>query len=189
MGRARKHVKNPINLTLRSKFNVVSGSWMYTTHRLMVIHPCAKHGKPMWIQKKLWAGQKKCQKPYKFEIQVEVQDRIWVMNVRICTDRRRTRQTENQTDRQTDGQTEWLRSKFKVVSGSWMYATHCLLVIHPCAKYGKPISIQKKSYGPDRKTCQNPYKFDLKVKVQGRIWVMNIRDTSSYGDTSMCQIW
>ena len=26
MGRTRKHVKNPTNLTLRSKFNVVSGS-------------------------------------------------------------------------------------------------------------------------------------------------------------------
>ena len=32
-----------------------------------------------------------------------------------------------------------------------------------------------------------PYKFDLKVKVQGRIWIMNVRDTSSRGD--ICQIW
>ena len=31
-------------LSLRSKFKVVSGSWMYTTHRLMVIHSCAKYG-------------------------------------------------------------------------------------------------------------------------------------------------
>ena len=39
------------------------------------------------------------------------------------------------------------------------------------------------------KTCQKPYKFDLEVKVQGRIWIMNVRDTSSHGDTPMCKIW
>ena len=26
------------------------------------------------------------------------------------------------------------------------------------------------------KTCQKPYKFDFEVKVQGRIWIMNVRD-------------
>ena len=31
-------------------------------------------------------------------------------------------------------------------------------------------------------------KFDLELKVQGRILIMDGRDTSSYGDTSMCQI-
>ena len=72
IGRTRKHVKNPINLTLRSKFKVVSGSWMYATHRLMVIHPCAKYGKPMSNHKKVM-GRK-----------------------RICTDRR------TDTDRQSD---------------------------------------------------------------------------------------
>ena len=45
------HVINPINLTLRSKVKVVSGSWIYPTHRLMVIHPCAKYCKPMSNQK------------------------------------------------------------------------------------------------------------------------------------------
>ena len=38
----QNHVVNSINLTLRSKVNVVSGSWMYLTHPLMVIDPCAK---------------------------------------------------------------------------------------------------------------------------------------------------
>ena len=33
------------------------------------------------------------------------------------------------------------------------------------------------------------YKFDLEVKVEGRILIMNVRDTLSYGDTLMCQIW
>ena len=69
-----------------------------------------------------------------------------------------------------------------------MYVKHPLMVIDPCAKYVKPMSIQK-SYGPDTKTCQEPYKFDLKVKVQGRIWIMNERDTSSHDNTPMCQIW
>ena len=64
-----------------------------------------------------------------------------------------------------------------------------LIVIHPCAKYGKPMSNQKKSYGLDTKTCQKPYKFYSKVKVQGRSWIMNVRNTSSHGDTPMCQIW
>ena len=35
----------------------------------------------------------------------------------------------------------------------------------------------KKGYGPDTKICQKPYKFDLKVKVQGPVWIMNVRDT------------
>ena len=47
----------------------------------------------------------------------------------------------------------------------------------------------KKSYELDTKTCQKPYKFDLKVKDQGRIWIMNVRDTSSHGDSHICQIW
>ena len=33
------------------------------------------------------------------------------------------------------------------------------------------------------------YKFNLEVKGQHRIGVMNVRNTSSYEDTSMCQIW
>ena len=47
----------------------------------------------------------------------------------------------------------------------------------------------KNNYGPDTKTCQKPYKFDLDVKVQGHTWIMDIRDTSSHGDTPMCLIW
>ena len=41
MGRTWRHVKNPINLTLTSKVCIVLGSWMYTTHYLIVIDPCA----------------------------------------------------------------------------------------------------------------------------------------------------
>ena len=66
--------------------------------------------------------------------------------------------------------------------------SHLFMVIDPCAKYGKPMSKQKNSYGPDTKTCQKTYKFDLEVNVQGRFWIIYLRDTSSYGDTPMCQI-
>ena len=41
------HVQNSINLTLRSKVNVVSRSWMYVIYRLMVIDHCAKYDMKM----------------------------------------------------------------------------------------------------------------------------------------------
>ena len=47
MGRTQKHVKNTINLTLRSTFIFVSRSSICATHRLMVIHPCTKNRKEM----------------------------------------------------------------------------------------------------------------------------------------------
>ena len=52
-----------------------------------------------------------------------------------------------------------------------MYATHRPMVIHPCAKYDKPMLIQTKDMGPDTKTCQKPYKFVLN-KVQVCIWII-----------------
>ena len=36
------YVKNPINVTLRSKVNVVSASWNHETHWIMVMNPCAE---------------------------------------------------------------------------------------------------------------------------------------------------
>ena len=68
--------------------------------------------------------------------------------------------------------------------------SHIFMVIDPCAKYGKPCQI-KKSYWLDTKTCKkknkNPqtFEFDLEVKVQGRISIRNVRDTSSHGVTHM----
>ena len=103
--------QKPIKLTWRSKVNIQSGSWMYTTHHLMVIHPCAKYGRPMSKQKKVMGRTQK-----------------HVKNLINLT----------------------LRSKFKVVSGSWMYATHHLMVLHPCGKYGKPVSNHKKVMGRTR---------------------------------------
>ena len=39
------------------------------------------------------------------------------------------------------------------------------------------------------KPCHKLYKFDLEVKGQCRIRIMNVLDTSSHGDRPMCQIW
>ena len=47
----------------------------------------------------------------------------------------------------------------------------------------------QKSRGLNTKPCHKPYTFDLKVKVQGRIRIMNVLDTSSHGDRPMCQLW
>ena len=59
-GQTQIHVKNSVNLTLRSKINVVLGSWMYTTHRLIVIHPCVKYGKTMSKQNKVMGRTRIC---------------------------------------------------------------------------------------------------------------------------------
>ena len=53
MGQTRKHVKNPVNWTLRSKGNIILGSCMYVTHCLVVIHPWAKYSKPTSKQNKV----------------------------------------------------------------------------------------------------------------------------------------
>ena len=44
----------------------------------------------------------------------------------------------------------------------------------------------QKSLVLDTKQCHKPYKFEFEVKVQGHIWIMNVRDTSSHGDKPMC---
>ena len=47
----------------------------------------------------------------------------------------------------------------KVILGLKMYATHHLIVIHPCAKYGKQMSNHKKGI------VKNPIYFTLRSKV------------------------
>ena len=68
-----------------------------------------------------------------------------------------------------------------------MYYPHPHMVIDQYAKYDMTMSKFKLQVGHEDMT--KAHKFDLKVKVQGRIWIMNVRDSSSYGDTPMCQIW
>ena len=71
-----------------------------------------------------------------------------------------------------------------------MYLTHPLMVINLSAKFDKPISKLTEVTGHEvHEDMTKAFKVDLGVKGQGRIWIMNVRDTSSHGDTPMCQIW
>ena len=74
MGWTRKHIQNPINLTLRSKFKVESGSKIYATHYLMMIHP--------WPCAKIWLAKVKPKKSYGSDTNLQ---------------RRTDRQTDGQT--------------------------------------------------------------------------------------------
>ena len=47
----------------------------------------------------------------------------------------------------------------------------------------------KKVTSRTRKHVKKPYKFDLEVKVHGRIWITNVHDTASDGDKPMSKIW
>ena len=135
----QSHVINPINLILRSMVNVLSGSWMYLTHPLMVIGPCAKYGMPMsklTLNRKYKSNIKTWQKPINLT-EVKGQHRIGNMNVRV---------TSSNGDR-------------------------------PMCQIWLPDVNEKKTYGPDTEHVENPYKFDLEVKFQGRILIMNVRDT------------
>ena len=46
----------------------------------------------------------------------------------------------------------------------------------------------QKSLVLNTKQCHKPYKFDLDVKVQGCIRIMNVLDTFSHGDKPICQV-
>ena len=69
-----------------------------------------------------------------------------------------------------------------------MYATHRTIVIHSCAKQYDYVKGQKRC-GPNTEACHKTYRFDLEVKGQRQIRIMNVRDTFSYGERPMCQIW
>ena len=77
----QSHVKNLINLTLRSKIKVVSGSWMYWTLSLMVIDPCAKYGMPMSklteVTGRTWRHDDTT-KAYKFDLEVKGHQQIGI---------------------------------------------------------------------------------------------------------------
>ena len=130
--------QKPINLTLRSKVNIETGTWMYVSHLLMVIDPCPKYGKPMSNQ-----------------------------NIVIGRTQKHVKKPINLTE----------MSKFKVVSGSWMYVTYFLMVIHPCAKYGKPMSNQKKVISRTR-ICT-----DRRTDRQTDVWMDGQTDRQKDGQT------
>ena len=171
-----KYVKIIIKLTMRSKVNVVSGSLMYVSHLLMVITQCAKYGKPVSNKNSYWPDTKTRKKnPYKFDLEFKVRGRILIMNVRDTSSGGDTPTCKiwwaKVKPKTVMGHTRkhfknpinlTFKSKFKVVSELWMYVTYRLMVIHPCAKYDKPMSNQK--------------------KVMGRTWICTDRLTNRQTD-------
>ena len=85
---------------------------------------------------------------------------------------------------QIHGEILILWPKVKVIQRSSMYKTYDL------SSYGDTLICQiwndyvkgEKSCDPNMKTFQKPYKFDLKVKGQHLIGIINFRNTASYGD-------
>ena len=161
-----------------------SNSWWKYNFDIIVkgqCHKCTRHIVPWWythVPNKVWLclvlNTQQCHKPYNFDLKVKVQGCIRIMNVLdtsshgdrpICqiwyTNVKANRSYRSYMKTWQKPLNLTLRSKVNIESGSWMYATHCLMVIHPCAKYCKPMSIKKKIMGRTRKTCQKPYKFDL----------------------------
>ena len=61
------------------------------------------------------------------------------------------------------------------------------MVKHSCDKYGMTISKQENPVALTRSHVKKPYKFDVEVKGQRCIRIMNIRDTSFQSDTPMCK--
>ena len=59
-----------------------------------------------------------------------------------------------------------LRLKFKVVTGSWMYATLRIMVLHLCAKYGKPRSNQKEVMGRKGKHVKHSLNLTLRLNFK-----------------------
>ena len=66
-----------------------------------------------------------------------------------------------------------------------------LMHVHDASYHGDSLTCQtkydlvkgqkQKNWGLSTKPCHKPYEFDLEVKVQGRIGIMNVLDTSSSG--------
>ena len=57
-----------------------------------------------------------------------------------------------------------------------------IMEIDPCAKYDMPVPWDR------HEEMSKLYKFDLEVKDQRHIRIMNVRDTLSHSDTPMSQI-
>ena len=165
----------------RFKFIVKIYFW-YWGHRSRSyrVHDCMWHIEPWWYtncitkydyakgQKRWGLNKKSCHKPYKFDLKVKGQGHIRIMNVLDTSslgDRpmcqiwyanvkaNRSYKLDMKTWQKPIKLT-W-RSKVNIQSGSWMYTAHRLMVIHPCAKYGRPMSNQKQVMGRTRKHVKN----------------------------------
>ena len=82
------HVKNPINLTLRSKVTVVPESRMCATYPLMVIDPCAKYDMTMSKANRSFRSDTRTyKKPNKFVLEVKGQCHIKINSWMYATHR------------------------------------------------------------------------------------------------------
>ena len=122
---------------------VMQRFWMIVTHRTMVIHWCTKYGMTLSKDKKVVARtQSHVKTPINLTWGSKGQCRIGIMEIDPCakydmpvSNRRyglNMKKSQNPINLT-------LRSKVNVVSGSRMYVTHCLIVIHPWAKYDMPM--------------------------------------------------
>ena len=104
-----KQCHKPYNLTLRSKVNIILGSWLYTTHCLIVIHPMCQ----MWyasinpnrsyrLDTKPWDVNNPMDLTLRWKINVvsnhECMQHIVSWWTQIC----RNKQTDWWTDKRTD---------------------------------------------------------------------------------------
>ena len=113
--------------------------------------------------KKNWSlNTKPCHKPSK--VVSSHGDRpicqIWYANVKANRSLRQDMKT--------------LRSKVNIESGSWMYVAHRLVAIHPCAKYGKPMTTKKKLWAGDEDMSKTPLSLRSKFKVVSGSWMYTI---------------
>ena len=111
---------------------------MYLTHPLMVIDPCAKYGMPM-------------------SNLTEVTGRTWKHD------------KSQEMWPKVEGQHQFGNVLVIYSQGDSPMCQICLANVKP-----------KKGTGRTWKHGKNPYKFDPEVKVLGPIWIMNVRDSSSF---------
>ena len=58
-----------------------------------------------------------------------------------------------------------------------MYARHRIMVIHSRAKQSMPMSMSKQKLQIGHEDMTKAQKFDIEVKSQHQIGIMNLRDT------------
>ena len=148
-----KFCKNPADIEY-SKVKVIQRSRIYITYhgdtpKCQICYAYVKEQRRSCTDINSWWK-------YNFDIEVKSQCPTEVMNVAHCSMVKHSLAKYGMTmlkDQKAVVRTQkhainpfnlTLRSKGNVLSGLWMYATLRLKVIHPCVKYGKPMSSQKK---------------------------------------------
>ena len=174
MGHTWIHVKNPIYLTLRSKVNIKSVTWIYVWHFLIVKEPCTKYGKPMSNQKIVLDRKQKhvinainLTLRSKFNIVSSHIVLSWYTHVPNMINQCEIKKTCYGPDTKIFQKIYkfYLRSEFRVIFWSWMYATHRLKLIYPCAKYGKPMSNSKLQLWAGHELAQTDGQTDRVISI------------------------